>query len=132
MSSRENESFSQLLEKHRIEPLINQLLNKIARENSLLTEQFVESMLYNSMNLSETPNYFIRTIKNVIINGVPGSKKAGETEDAPLKDDPNYVTTNQYLIALASYRLFAGTLTAQQQNKVLAYIKSPHFSVKRI
>lgn len=84
------------------------------------------------MNLGETPNYYLRTLKNIIVNGVPVSKKQSETEDAPIKDDPNFVSTNQYLIALSAYRLFEGPLTAQMQNKVIAYIKNPQFSVKRI
>lgn len=135
LMSKENDGgqgFSQMIEKHRIEPLINQVLNKITRENSQLTEQFVESMLYTSMNLAETPNYFLRTVKNVILNGMHPAKKQGEAEEATQKDDPNYISTNQYLIALSAYRLFEGPLTAQMQNKLISYIKDPHFSVKRI
>jgi hypothetical protein len=81
ITSKDNDGkgFSQLLERHRVETLINQVFNKIPREYALLTEQFVEAMLYTSMNLSETPNYFLRTIKHVLSNGVPVKKEGEES-----------------------------------------------------
>jgi hypothetical protein len=39
-------SFSRLFEKHRIESYINQLLNKIPKEQGQVSEIFVESMIY--------------------------------------------------------------------------------------
>ena len=67
-------SFSKLFEKHRIESNINILLNKIPRDSGMVTEKFIETMIFQNANLAEVPQYFIRTIKNVISNGLASNK----------------------------------------------------------
>lgn len=80
-------SFSKLFEKHRIESSINKLLNKLPNEQGLVTEKFIEALVFQNANLSEVPNFFIRAIKNTINSGVLMSKQEQsaleEGKDAP-------------------------------------------------
>jgi hypothetical protein len=73
ISSRTNTdvSFSKLIEKHRLEGGINQLLSKIPKEEGQVTENFIEALIYQNANLTEVPNYFVKTLKTVIANGHP-------------------------------------------------------------
>jgi hypothetical protein len=68
-------SFSKLFEKHRIEGNINALLNKIPKEEGQVTENFIEALFFQNANLPEVPSYFIKTLKNVISNGIPTNAK---------------------------------------------------------
>ncbi len=63
-SSKNDESFSKLFEKHRIEQNINAVMNKI--DEAQISEQFIESMVHSSINLSETPNFYQKIIKRAI------------------------------------------------------------------
>lgn len=124
-------SFSKLFEKHRIEGNINALLNKIPKEEGQVTENFIESLFFLNANLSEVPSYFVKTLKNVITNGVPTAKT--ENPEKPAEETNQFfVNQNSYLCALAAHRVFLGPLSATQQQKLLNYTLNPNFSVKRL
>jgi hypothetical protein len=124
-------SFSKLFEKHRIEGNINALLNKIPKEEGQVTENFIEALFFQNANLPEVPSYFIKTLKNVISNGVPTGKPENPVKPAE-ETSQFFVNQNSYLCALAAHRVFVGPLSATQQQKLLSYTINPNFSVKRL
>lgn len=87
-ASKTEDSFSKLFEKHRIEQNINLVMNKL--DNAQITEQFIESLVHSSINLSETPNFYQKIIKRAITQGVPPTKKTqeveGETATPPVEE----------------------------------------------
>ncbi len=107
-------SFSKLFEKHRIEGNINALLNKIPKEEGQVTENFIESLFFLNANLSEVPAFFIRTLKNVISNGIPAASKIENPVKPTEETNQFFVNQNSYLCALAAQRVFLGPLSATQ------------------
>jgi chorismate mutase len=118
-ASKTDDSFSKLFEKHRIEQNINLVMNKL--ESANINEQFIESLVHSSINLSETPNFYQKIIKRAITQGVVPTKKAqeveGETATPPVEEakDENVVSPTQYLTALGAHKTFLGNLTVAQQ-----------------
>lgn len=125
-------SYSKLFEKHRIEGNINALLNKIPKEEGLVTENFIESLIFQNSNLSEVPSFFVKTLKNVISNGVPQTKSENPEKVPGEETNQLFVNQNSYLCALAAHRVFLGPLSLTQQQKLLNYTLDPNFSVKRL
>jgi hypothetical protein len=116
-TGKSEDSYTKLFEKNRIEQLINQVLIKIPEDKAVISEPFIDSLIYTSVNLSETPNYFQRTLKKVITQGVPpANKKSQETQDGAAAEQTaeasNIVSTNQYIVALGAYRTFFGNPSA--------------------
>ena len=96
----------------------------------MVTENFIEAMIFQNANLAEVPQYFIRTIKNVILNGLATTKDEEKKEGQA--STGFYVSQNSYFSALAAHRVFIGPLSGTQQQRLLAYTLSPAFSVKRL
>ena len=90
-------------------------------------------MFFQNANLSEVPAFFIRTLKNVISNGIPASASKTENPVKPAEETSQFfVNQNSYLCALAAHRVFLTPLTATQQQKLISYTLNPNFSVKRV
>jgi len=135
-ASKTEDSFSKLFEKHRIEQNINLVMNKL--DTAQISEQFIESLVHSSINLSETPNFYQKIIKRAITQGVSPTKKSqeveGETATPPVEEakEENIISPSQYLTALGAHKTFLGNLTVAQQQRAVQYLKNPYFSVKRI
>lgn len=111
-------------------------MNKVT--DGQITEPLIESLIHCSVNLTETPNFFSKVIKRVIVQGIPPAKKTQEvdvetaTPAVEEAKDINVVSPTQYLVALGAHKVFLGNISAAQQQKVIQYLKNPYFSVKRI
>jgi hypothetical protein len=117
-ASKNEDSYSKLFEKHRIEQNINQVTNKL--DSAQINELFIDSLVHSSINLSETPNFYQKIVKRAISQGVPPTKKTqeaeGETVTAPVEEtkEENVVSPSQYLTALGVHKTFLGNLTVAQ------------------
>lgn len=106
-------SSSKSLERNRIESIVNKILDKIPRENALITEPFVDAMTFCASNLPEVPNYFLRTVKIAIGNITPKTNAEGVVET-----ESNKLDLHQLLLALSAHRSFIGSIQNNQAVKI--------------
>jgi hypothetical protein len=112
-------SSSRMIERGRIEQFVNMLLSKISRDDTLITQHFLDSLVMTHQNLGEVPTYFKSVLRAKINGTINNAPKENETanEERRLNDE-------QLLSSLAAYRQFIGPLQANQSNKLVEYLKS--------
>lgn len=115
-------SSSRMIEKARIDQIVSMLLSKLSRENALITEHFIESLVNTSSNLNEIPTYFkavLRSKINEVIKLTPPKEGEEGVEAKPIR-----LQDDVLLASLAAYRLFVSPLQGNQQAKLVEHLKS--------
>lgn len=116
-------SSSRMIEKGRIDQTVSMLLSKLSRDNALITEHFIESLVNTSSNLNEIPTYFkavLRSKLNELLKVSPPKEGEEGVEAKPIRMQDDVL-----LASLAAYRLFVSPLQVNQQAKLVEHLKSP-------
>ena len=72
-------SSSRMIERSRIDQVVSMLLGKISRDDAVITEHFIDSLVNTSVNLHEVPTYFKAVLRAKINQAIsPVTPKEGE------------------------------------------------------